>query len=80
MCAEIAPYCRRETKAMLYRETSANPLLLLQRQQLVRIKHAYSKCRSRRSKSARDVALIAHNESNKRLALLQAANSSSWRG
>lgn len=73
MCAEIAPFCRRETKAMLYRETSANPLLLLQRQQLVKVKHAYIHMQlDNDSKSARDVTLIAHNESNKRLALLNA--------
>jgi len=73
MCAEIAPYCRRESKAMLYRETSANPLLLLQRQQLIRIKHAYLNMNvEQEGLRARNVILIAHNESNKRLSLLQA--------
>lgn len=74
MCAEIAPFCRRESKVMLYRETSANPLLLLQRQQLVRIKHAYLSMKvSEEGLSAQNVILIAHNESNKRLTLLQAS-------
>ena len=73
MCAEIAPFCRRESKAMLYRETSANPLLLLQRQQLIRIKHAYLSMKvEQKGLSAQNVILIAHNESNKRLTLLQA--------
>lgn len=73
MCAEIAPFCRRESKAMLFRETSANPLLLLQRQQLVRIKHAYLNMEiEKEGLSAKNVVIIAHNESNKRLALLQA--------
>jgi lipopolysaccharide export system permease protein len=73
ICAEIAPFCRRESKAMLYRETSANPLLLLERQQLLKIKHAYLNMKvEQEGKSARDVVLIAHNESNKRLTLLQA--------
>lgn len=73
MCAEIAPFCRRESKAMLYRETSANPLLLLQRQQLIRIKHAYLNMEiGEKGKSAKNVIIIAHNESNKRLCLLQA--------
>ena len=40
-CAEISPFCRRESKTLLYRETSANPLLLLQRQHLVKVKHTY---------------------------------------
>ena len=73
ICAEIAPYCRRESKAMLFRETSANPLLLLQRQQLVKIKHAYLNMKvEQEGLHAHDVILIAHNESNKRLTLLQA--------
>ena len=73
MCAEIAPFCRRESKAMLYHETSANPLLLLQRQQLVRIKQAYLSMKAGQDElSAQNVILIAHNESNKRLTLLQA--------
>lgn len=74
ICAEIGPFCRRESKAMLYHETSANPLLLLQRQQLVRIKHAYLSMKGGRDESsAKNVVLIAHNESNKRLTLLKAS-------
>jgi lipopolysaccharide export system permease protein len=72
MCAEIAPYCRRESKAMLFCETSANPLLLLQRQQLVKIKHAYFNMKVQEDRCAQNVTLIAHNESNKRLTLMQA--------
>jgi lipopolysaccharide export system permease protein len=73
ICAEIAPFCRRESKAMLYHETSANPLLLLQRQQLIRIKHAYLSMKvGQAGMSAQNVILIAHNESNKRLSLLLA--------
>src|SRR5579872_3250406 len=41
ICAEVAPFCRRESRALLYRETSQNPLLLLQRQQLINFKDAY---------------------------------------
>jgi lipopolysaccharide export system permease protein len=73
ICAEIAPYCRRETKAMLYRETSTNPLLLLERQQLLNIKHAYLKMKIElEGKSARNVILITQNEGNKRLSLINA--------
>ena len=71
--AEIAPYCRRESKTLLYRETSANPLLLLQRQNLVRVKHAYLNMKIQdEGKAAKDLILIAHNESNQRLTLLSA--------
>ncbi len=73
MCAEIAPYCRRESKTMLFRETSANPLLLLQRQQLVRLKHAFLNMQIKEEgKSASNVTLITYNDSHKRLNLLQA--------
>jgi lipopolysaccharide export system permease protein len=72
-CAEISPYCRRETKRLLYKETSANPLLLLQRQSLVKIKHAYLNMDVREEgQEAGNLTLIAHNESNQRLSLLSA--------
>ncbi|HSX26264.1 MAG TPA: LptF/LptG family permease [Chlamydiales bacterium] len=71
--AEISPFCRRESKALLYRETSENPLLLLQRQQLVKIKDAYLNMKIKdEGKAAKDLILIAHNESNQRLSLVAA--------
>lgn len=71
--AEISPFCRRESKTLLYRETSENPLLLLQRQQLVKIKHAYLNMKVKdEGKIAKDMILIAHNESNQRLSLFSA--------
>jgi lipopolysaccharide export system permease protein len=71
--SELAPYCRRESKALLYRETSVNPLLLLQRQQLIKIKDAYLQLDvEEEGRLARDFILIAHNESNQRLSLLSA--------
>ncbi len=74
ICAGIAPYCGRESKAILYRETSANPLLLLQRQSLVKIKHAYlNMAVKKEGKIASDVLLITHNESNRRLSLFSAS-------
>lgn len=72
-CAEISPYCRRESKALFYRETSANPLLLMQRQHLIKVKHAYLNMKVKEEgKSAKDFILIAHNESNQRLSLFSA--------
>ena len=72
-CADIFPYCSRESKALLYRETSANPLLLMQRQNLVKIKHAYLNMNVLRDgKEAGDFTLIAHNKSNQRLNLISA--------
>lgn len=73
LAAEISPYCRRESKTLLYRETSENPLLLLQRQQLVKIKHAYLNMKVKDDgRAAKDLTLIAHNESNQRLSLIAA--------
>ncbi len=72
-CADIAPFSWRESKALLYRETSANPLLLMQRQNLVKAKHAFLKMEvSDEGKKAEDFLMIAHNESNDRLNLVSA--------
>lgn len=58
---------------MLFRETSANPLLLLQRQNLGRLKHAYLDITlEEEGKIAKDVVLISYNESQKRLILFLA--------
>ncbi len=71
--SEIAPYCKRASKTLLYRETSQNPLLLLQRQQLVKLKNAYLKIDVEEDgKIAKNVNLIAYNESNQRLSLFSA--------
>ena len=73
ICSELAPFCRRETKTLLYRETSANPLLLLQRQQLIRIRDAYVKLQvEEEGKRASHFMLIAANESTQRLGLVTA--------
>lgn len=71
LCASLSPYCRRETKALLYRETSNNPLILLQRQNLIKIKNAYLTMKIKQEgKAAEDLLLIAHNESNQKLTFL----------
>jgi lipopolysaccharide export system permease protein len=73
LCSSISPYCRRETKTLLYRETSANPLLLLQRQNLIKTKGTYLHMDVKKEgKSADNFILVAHNESNQRLTLLMA--------
>jgi len=62
-------------KALLYRETSANPLLLMQRQKLIKIKHAYLKMDVKEDgKEAGDFILIAHNASSSRLNFISARN------
>jgi lipopolysaccharide export system permease protein len=72
ICAQIAPFCRREGKALFFHETSQNPLLLLQRQKLVKIKHAYLDMDAKDEETTKDLVFIAPNESNQRLNLLLA--------
>lgn len=73
LCAEIAPYCRRESRALLYRETSANPLLLLQRQRLVKIPNLYLKMKVKEEgKLAYHLQLVGFNEQEKRLSMILA--------
>ena len=72
ICTEIAHYCRREGKTLIYHETSENPLLLLQRQKLVKLKHAYLNMAVKNDETTEDLTLIVHNDSNERLSLLSA--------
>jgi lipopolysaccharide export system permease protein len=72
ICAQIAPFCRREGKTLIYHETTQNPLLLLQRQKLVKIKHAYLNMKVKDEETTKDLVLIVHNDSNQRLNLLLA--------
>lgn len=73
LTAELSPFCRRESKALLFHETSTNPLLLLQRQNFEKLKHAYLNMTVKEEgKSAKDLVLIAYNENNQRLSLLTA--------
>ena len=73
ICAELSPFCRRESKTLLYTKSSANPLLLLQRQQLVKIKNTYLDMKTKDDgQIAKDLILIAFNESNGRLSLINA--------
>ena len=73
LCAEIAPFCRREARALLYKETSENPLLLLQRQNLIQFKNMYVNMKvGPDPTSAKDFLLIVPNENNERLSLFAA--------
>lgn len=71
-CASISPFCRREAKALFYRETSQNPLLLLRRQKLVKIKNAYLHMNPKDDLTTKDFRCIAYNESNRSLNLFSA--------
>ena len=71
--ADIAPFCRRSSKELLYYETSTNPLLLLQRPNLVKMKKSYLQMKiEEEGVVAKDLILITHNQSNNRLSLVSA--------
>jgi lipopolysaccharide export system permease protein len=73
LSADIAPYCRRKTKMMLSKNTTGNPLLLLQRQKLMKLKHAYlSMDLQEGGEQAQDLLLILYNNKSDRLNLFWA--------
>lgn len=57
---------------MIYHETSPNPLLLLQRQKLVKIKDAFLDMEAKDDETVKDLTLIVPNEGTERLSLLSA--------
>lgn len=72
ICAEIGPYCRREGKGLIYNETSQNPLLLLQRQKLVKLKHTYIDMEVKNDETTKNLTMIIPNEGTGRLSLISA--------
>ncbi len=69
--ANITPYCRRCAKELLYYETSVNPLLLLQRQNLAKMKESFIQMKTEQDgQVARDFILVSHNQSSNRLSLI----------
>lgn len=74
ICAEIAPFCRREGKTMIYHQTSPNPLLLLKRQKLIKIKDTYLTMEAKDDETIENLTLIAPNIAAERLCLLSARN------
>lgn len=73
MTSELAPYCRKESKNLLCTETTSNPLLLLQRQNLLNIKHAYLRMNvQEEGRFAKDFFFIGYQERGERLTLINA--------
>lgn len=73
ICSEVTTYSRQRSREMLFDETTVNPLVLLQRQKLLRIKDSYVDMLSDdENSSAKDVIFITTNESNNRLSLMTA--------
>ena len=73
LTSDLSPLCRRAAKETIYYETSSNPLVLLQRQNLVKAKDCYIKMRlSNTGLIAKDLFLITHNQNQDRLSLISA--------
>lgn len=69
--SEIAPKCRAHSKTLAYQMTSINPLCLLQKETLVKLKNTYVDMKILKSgKYAEDVFFITRNFSNQRLAIM----------
>ncbi|NGX59857.1 MAG: hypothetical protein KR126chlam3_01016 [Chlamydiae bacterium] len=66
--SELGPKCRGLSKGLAYQMTAINPLCLLQKETLVRLKNTYVDMRVLKSgKYAEDVCFIMRNFSNQRL-------------
>lgn len=71
--SEIAPKCRALSKSLAYEMTAVNPLSLLQKETLVKLKNTYFDMKVLKSgKYAKDIIFIMRNLSNQRLGLLTA--------
>lgn len=71
IASEISPLCRAKTKDLIYKMTAQNPLFLLQKETLVRLKDCFLDMKALESgKRAQNVIFIAN--SNERLNLMSA--------
>jgi len=71
--SELSPYCRILTKKLTYEVTASNPLFMLQKGTLVKIKDTFIDMRMlRMGKVAEDVMLIINNSSQERLNIVTA--------
>ncbi len=71
--SEIAPYCKAKSRELIYDMTAKNPLFLLQKETLVKMKESYSDMKTLKSgKSAEDLVFVLNNASSKRLGILVA--------
>lgn len=71
--SEIAPRCRALTKELIYHMTTYNPLVLFQKDTMIKPKNTFIDMKVLKSgKYAKDVIFIARNASNGRLSLITA--------
>lgn len=71
--SEVTPKCRSLSKTLAYQMTAANPLCLLQKDTLIRLKNTYVDMKVLKSgKYAEDVFFITRTISNQRIGLMLA--------
>ncbi len=80
ICTDLAPFCRRASKTMMYNTTSENPLLILQSQRSLNRDNLYARFETEKEgKKVSDLVLIGYIKRHERLSLL-AANQLRLRG
>jgi lipopolysaccharide export system permease protein len=73
VASEISTRCRSLSKTLIYEMAMANPLFILQKESLVKLKSAYYDIGVlKANKYAEDVLLVIKNSSNERLTLMSA--------
>lgn len=73
VASELAPYCRGLSKKLVYELVASNPLVIMQKDTVLKIKSAYVDMKSyREGQQAKDVILLTKNSSNQRLGLMTA--------
>ena len=71
--SELTPFCRIHSRKIAHSEVTQNPIKLLERQQLLKIKNAYIDLHTSQDKDlAKDILFIVPNKSNGRLSLISA--------
>jgi len=71
--AELIPRCRSLSKKLIYQATAANPLILLQKETMIKLKDVFVDMKVLRSgKEAEDVLFVTRNLSNGRLGVMTA--------
>ena len=73
IASEISPLCRGISKTLIFEMATANPLFILQKQSLVKLKDAYYDIGVlKANKYAEDVLLVVKNSSNGHLTVMSA--------
>ncbi|MBS0619938.1 MAG: LptF/LptG family permease [Verrucomicrobia bacterium] len=73
IASELGPRCRSFSKGLIYEMAASNPLFLLQKESLIKLKSAYFDMKALHAgRRAEDVFLVIKNSSSGRLAVMSA--------